>query len=211
MNNYEVKTPLHGFRRADGDRQPIGAGEVVRLPSTFAIEALLTSGAIEPTDADESCPIDWEIAAFSMAMRGDVPPGPKLRDTGFALVASDDRHGLVAAISELGGVVFFVGEGLPDNAELALVDFSNEQLLAELDVRRAEGRLSQSVDYTDSTSVEALKPDNKIAPPASEIIPPKQDGAEGTASKGESARDADPAIVAPAPVATPPRKKVAGK
>lgn len=142
MKNYEVKTPLRGFRRADGDREPIGAGEVVSLPSTFAIEALLTSGAIEPTDADESCPIDWEIAAFSMAMRGDVSPGPKLRDAGVTSVASDDRHGLVAAIGELGGVVFFVGEGLPDRAEEALPDFSNEQLLDELKARIEEGRLT---------------------------------------------------------------------
>lgn len=197
MNNYEVKTPLHGFRRADGDRQPIGAGEVVRLPSTFAIEALLASGAIEPTDAVESCRIDWGEDDFSMVLREGAA-------TGIALVACNDRDGLVAAIGELGGVVFFVGEGLPDNAELALGDFSNEQLLAELDVRRAEGRLPQSVDYIDSAPVEALKPGNEIALP-------KQDSAEETASKGKSARDADPAIVAPAPVATPPRKKAAGK
>ncbi|WP_289145041.1 hypothetical protein [uncultured Sphingobium sp.] len=141
MQTYEVKTPLRGFRRADRDSAPISVGQVVILPSTKATTDLLDLEAIVPTDAEETCPIDH--VSFLVQSSGQVanalssalfPP--------IAVVAVTDRYALVGAIEDLGGVVFFVGEGLPDNAEQVLGDFPNEQLLAELDIRRAEGRLA---------------------------------------------------------------------
>lgn len=140
--NYAVLTPLRGYRRADGLREPIGAGEVVRLPLDKATDALLGFGAIEPTDAEETCPIK-HVSVFGQSF-GQVadalsPPTP------IAVVAVTDRYALIGAIEELGGMVFFVGEGLPDDAENILPDFSNEQMLDELSLRLHEGRLSPTL------------------------------------------------------------------
>ncbi|MFY9350102.1 MAG: hypothetical protein WAO77_07135 [Sphingobium sp.] len=123
-----MKTPVRGLPRADRQRSPIGVGEVIALPADRAME-LGGFGAIEPTEAEVTIPLNWSALASSLT-------------TPIAVVAVTDRYALVDAIGELGGTVFFPGDGLPDHAEAALVDFSNEQLRAELESRVEEGRLS---------------------------------------------------------------------
>lgn len=127
MRNYVVHTPLRGFRRAGGEKAPIGVDEVVALPAGVA-RNLLQLEAIQPTEADETCEIDWSPREAVAAVGAGIAAG--------------DAKALAAALIHLGGIVFFPGEGLPDDAEMALADFSNVQLFDELSVRLTEGRLS---------------------------------------------------------------------
>ena len=129
MQNYEVKTPVRGLPRVDGLKQPVEIGAVIALPFDLAVE-LLALEAVEETRAEVTCALVWEKAA-------PVPVSSPI-----AVAAVTDRYALVDAIEELGGIVFFLGEGLPDGAEDVLADFSNDQLRAELDLRVKEGRLS---------------------------------------------------------------------
>ncbi|PHP19526.1 hypothetical protein CG471_11750 [Sphingobium sp. IP1] len=132
MRNYEVKTALRGLRRADGQKKPVEIGAVIALPFDLAIE-LLALDAVEETRAQVTCALSWETTA-------PVPVSSPI-----AVVAVTDRYALVDAIADLGGIVFFVGEGLPDDAGQVLADFSNDALLDELSVRIGEGRLAPAV------------------------------------------------------------------
>jgi len=180
MQNYELKMPVRGLPRADGQRKPIGVGAVVALPVDRAAE-LLRMEAIEPSGAEVTCPLNWEgLSALGMVN----PP--------ISVVAVTDRYALTGAIEALGGIVFFVGEGLPDNATVVLADFSNDQLLAELDIRRAEGRLAQRPEA----------PEAEAKRPAGETQSDDGDDA-ATASEGQQAE--------PEAEAKPTRRKTAGK
>jgi hypothetical protein len=131
MQNFEVKTPVRGLPRADGQRRPVGIGEVVALSVGVALD-LLDMDAVVPTDADVTIDLDWSSMEDRL-----LPP--------IAVVAVTDRHALVDAIGDLGGLVFFVGEGLPDQADDVLVDFPNDALLDELSARVGEGRLGPAL------------------------------------------------------------------
>lgn len=126
MRNYSILTPVRGLPRADRSRDPVEAGEVVALPSAKALE-LGVIGAVEPSDAQATVLLDWPDYSLGEIIVGD---------------ADFDRDRLIAAIKALGGVVFFVGAGLPDRAEDVLPDFSNEQLLDEMVARLEEGRIA---------------------------------------------------------------------
>jgi len=177
MQNYEIKTQVLGLPRTDGLREPVGAGEVVALPFDRADE-LLDLLAIEPTDADVTVHLEW----------ADKPIG--LLSQPIAVVAVTDRHALSDAIFDLGGLVFFIGEGLPDRAESILVDFSNDQLLAELVARLDEGRLAPG---TMSALDEATDEDGGEAEPAH--------GGADAASQVSAPAEASGVTAAPAPAA----------
>lgn len=134
MRNYLVLTPVRGLPRVDRSREPVGANAVIALPDDKAME-LSIIGAVEPSDVEATVALDWPTAMVTTVFSS--PSSPPI-----AVVAATDRYALVSAIEELGGIVFFVGEGLPDRAEEALPDFSNEQLLDELKARIEEGRLT---------------------------------------------------------------------
>ena len=153
MRTFSVLTPLRGLKRADGLKSPVGENEVVALPLHVYAD-LADSGAIKPTDLPETCPLLWPDAPDAT-----LAPEPSQR---IAVVAITDRHALVAAIADLGGIVFFVGEGLPDEAEDVLVDFSNDALLDELAVRIDEGRLAPTllsgIVQVEDAPIELAKP-----------------------------------------------------
>ena len=142
--------------------------------------------AIAESDADVTCPLNW---VSEESGQENFPPIP--------VVAATDRHALVGALEDLGGVAFFVGDGLPDRAEQVLCDFSNEQLLAEIRARIEEDRL-QPVLLSDFVA----------------------GAADGDASGAPSEASTDPALPAAATEtpranepaeAKPSRKKVAAK
>lgn len=132
MRNYLVLTPVRGLPRADRSREPINAGDVIALPSAKAME-LGVIGAVEPSGAEATVLLDWP------GMHGTITA---LSVNG---TVGTDRDALIAAIEALGGIVFFVGDGLPDRAEDVLSDFSNDQLLAEIVARIDEARLQPTL------------------------------------------------------------------
>ena len=134
MKNYEVLTCLHGLKRKDEARsRPIPPGEIVVLAPSDA-DRLMELGAIGETDGDAT--VELEREAEDGTEGGSAQSMPPI-----GVVAITDRYALVSAIEDLTGLVFFPGEGLPDDAEQVLADFSNHQLLDELTVRLSEGRL----------------------------------------------------------------------
>ncbi len=181
MRKFTVSTPLRGLRRADGVKEPIGVGEVVSLPDTVT-PSLLMAGAIAPTQADVTCDLIWE------AQLG-----------GGAGVPDAD----IASVSARGGIVFFPGEGLPDNAELALGDFSNEQLLDELALRIGEGRLSPVVMGAEGTMLELGDTEGgDDAQPNKSAVLASDDGAAVEAALGTSV-STDPPVIAAKPARKP--------
>lgn len=125
MSNFEVKTALRGLARADGSRDAVPVGAVILMSDDAAItRSLIALGAIVPTQADVTCGLISEIG-----IGGDVQP----------------RGADIAALSLKGAIIFFPGEGLPDGAELVLADFSNDQLLDEIEARIAGVRLSPTL------------------------------------------------------------------
>lgn len=196
MRNYLVLTPVRGLPRADQSREPINAGEVVALPSVKATE-LGVIGAVEPSEAEETILLVWPD------LIGTVTP------------MSADRDGLVAAIGELGGIVFFVGDGLPDRAEEVLADFSNDQLLHEIAMRIDEARLSPIL----LNGIVDIATDAPVA--TGSVGGLKVDG-QATVETPQAAKAAEAPIIDDAPVDPPkpedvpqpvkaPRKKAAAK
>lgn len=164
MLRFEVVTPIHGLKRADGSREPIGVGAVINLPFDGQATELIAAGAVIASEADITCQLVWGDG-FSPA---DSP---------------SDAAALAAALSGLGAIVFFPGDGLPDDAEIVLSDFSNDQLIAELDARREEGRLRPVwIGYDPGVPIDDLTPvadtannedaGDRSAAPVSEDTPP---------------------------------------
>ncbi|SCW56177.1 hypothetical protein SAMN02927924_01367 [Sphingobium faniae] len=192
MQNYLTKSQVRGLRE-----KPIRAGEVFTADPRFVVR-LVEIGALEATDL--SATVDLE-EADDIFPRDHYDPG-----TGIPLVAVNDRDALLTAIADLGGIVFFPGSGLPDLAAQALVDFSNDDLFVELDVRIGEGRLT-----LDDVLLRFARPavdDQQVAPPAGETIQSGQDGAEGTDSGTPAVSDPAPSKAAPASTR---KGKTAGK
>lgn len=194
--NYAVLTPLRGYQRADGLKAPIDSGEVVSLPFSDTTLELIDIGAIEPVDREETCLLLWP----SVEQEADLLPP-------IAVVAVTDRHALAAAIADLGGLVFFVGEGLPEDAYLVLADFPNEQLLEELVVRIGEKRLDPALMGTVAKMLELgdLEDDDDTAPVgrvAGEWLPPVDSAAAEAAPIAPVATDPP---VAPAKPARKPK------
>ncbi|HEX7820641.1 MAG TPA: hypothetical protein VF463_08475 [Sphingobium sp.] len=160
MFNYRVLTPLRGLIRIDvpeaNAREPIEPGEVVRLPWRTAARELTQLGAIEETAAEPTVRVqgdDFDTSLLSLAPIGQA--------TGVALVAVNDRAALAAAISDLGAIVFYPGEGdLPDHAFDVLADFNSSDLLSELVGRVTDGDLLLS-DF----------PPQLVPPPAPPVPP----------------------------------------
>lgn len=141
MKNYEIKTGIRGLRVKGLDRrEPAPVGEVIALHPS-AIGRLVEIGALEETDRSATIEADDAMSASAEALLRTSDFIARANDAPISVVAVTDRHALASAIEELGGLVFFPGEGLPDDAEQILQDFSNPQLLDELTVRLAEGRL----------------------------------------------------------------------
>lgn len=189
MQNYEVKTPVRGLPRVDGLKKPVDIGEVVALPFTRALE-LLGFGAIEETRAEVTCALHW-----------DDETG--LLSAPIAVVAVTDRYALMSAIEELGGIVFFVGEGLPDDAEEVLTDFSNDQLLAELATRIGGNRLTTEA-LLDCMGITLPTAEAASEAPADDVSDKALASAAEAADSSSSAVEPDSEITA-----KPSRKKSA--
>lgn len=203
MRNYLVLTPVRGLPRADQSRDPVAAGEVVALPSAKAME-LGVIQAVEPSEAEATLLLEWPdvlVAPGALAGLPFSPPTPPI-----AVVAVTDRHALVHAIEELGGTVFFVGDGLPDDAEDVLPDFSNEQLLDELDDRVESGRLHPSMIRPRYEAVEAEQ-----APGQDEAPATATSDAHDASGEGDAPAAAVSPAVAPPAEAKPARKKAPAK
>ncbi|WP_300113433.1 hypothetical protein [Sphingobium sp.] len=198
MQKYELKTPVRGLPRVDGRREPVGIGAVVMLPWSRAAE-LLGMDAVAESDADVTCALDWEEEGVD---RTGTPP--------ISVVAVTDRHALIDAIEELGGIAFFIGDGLPDRAEDVLADFSNEQLLHEVAGRIEEGRLApghlSAIGDPDQSPELPEMPSTSDTPdtPAADEAP--------VAEQGQAARvDDAPKLADPPAEAKPSRKKSVAK
>lgn len=103
MRTYLVLTAIHGLPRAEPwfARTPIATGEVILLPDDVAA-GLLQISAIEPSDAAETCLLDFDAPA---------PP---------AMIASDDVDGLIAAVRNVGGVAKIIAAADVDELRAAL-------------------------------------------------------------------------------------------
>lgn len=103
MRTYVVLTPIHGLPRAEPwrAREPVAIDEVILLPDEVAV-GLRQIGAIEPSNAAETCLLDF-----------DEPASP-------ALIASDDVDGLIAAVRNVGGVAKVIAAADVDELRAAL-------------------------------------------------------------------------------------------
>lgn len=134
MENYKTRITVRGLRRADVNKakEQIAEGEVIALPHDMA-RSLLRCGAIEPTDEDVTIELDWAAPV--------------------ALIKSNDRDALLAALEAMGGKTPALHEGML----LDLTGVSDSDLLVAVFERLGDGRLSEFDVSRNLTSEQVLR------------------------------------------------------
>lgn len=232
MKTYLTLIQIAGLRRADPIRArvPIGEGEVIKLPDGYA-RSLLDSGAIEPSDADETIELFWDqpveliksndVEGLKKALEIvgiDFASGPDQSAVNIIGIAPTDVQALAQALEAQGALVVLSGEQLAgkDHARLAqlmqdqgsdpLCLVHTPELLGELAKRISEGEVDSSELPEEVLGFVAAALSGQANTIASEINPELVAEARETIA-ASALEDVPPSAPPPSAPPKPPRKR----
>lgn len=212
MKKFITLIQIAGLRRAayGREREPIGEGEVIALPDGFA-RSLLDSGAIEPTDADETVELHWDrpieliksndpegLKAALVNLGFDLASGPDRSAVTVSGIAPTDVQALAQALEAQDAIVVLQTD---DKISALMPILSGADLLAEVAHRIRQGDIAFSnlpeevlglaaPAFAGAVPTEAVQP--KTAEVQSAPVPPTPPA---------------PAVIAEAKHAKPARKR----
>lgn len=153
MKTFITLIQIAGLRRAayGREREPIGEGEVIALPDGFA-RSLLESGAIEPTEAEETVELHWDrpveliksndpegLKAALVNLGFDLASGPDRSAVTVSGIAPTDVQALAQALEAQGAIVVLQTD---DKIAALMPIFSGAELLAEVAHRIRQGGIA---------------------------------------------------------------------